>query len=191
VLKNSSTDTVRLRRFSGASGKMTRRARPSRTRRECGALTAGKPRGHRWRDKEGNPPHPEEPPAATGEAAGVHDTQAQGVLNRPAGGGRGLGPSVFSRVNATEAIPSTWEERARKAWEYYVEEPLVKNCVNSWCTRGRQDRDHQRRRGREVGGDRACRPTRSAFFVKNMILRLRVKSDAVCFKRYAKDSKNI
>jgi hypothetical protein len=22
----------------------------------------------------------------------------------------------------------------RKAWEYYVEEPLVKNCVNSWRT---------------------------------------------------------
>jgi hypothetical protein len=28
--------------------------------------------------------------------------------------------------------PATWEERARKAWEYYVEELLVKNCVNSW-----------------------------------------------------------
>jgi len=68
-----------------------------------------------------------------------------------------LDPSVFSRVNASEAIPASWEEQApacaapkiesesggsfgsgaagrRKAWEYYVEEPLVKNCVNSWRT---------------------------------------------------------
>jgi len=45
-----------------------------------------------------------------------------------------LDPSVFSKVSATEAIPATWEERARKAWEYHIEEPLVKNCVNSWRT---------------------------------------------------------
>jgi hypothetical protein len=41
-----------------------------------------------------------------------------------------LDSAAFSRVNASEAVPTTWEERARKAWEYYVEEPLVKNCVN-------------------------------------------------------------
>lgn len=28
-----------------------------------------------------------------------------------------LNSAVFSRVNATETIPPTWEERARKAWE--------------------------------------------------------------------------
>jgi hypothetical protein len=43
-----------------------------------------------------------------------------------------LDAAAFSRVNASEAVPATWEERARKVWEYYVEEPLVKNCVNSW-----------------------------------------------------------
>jgi len=43
-----------------------------------------------------------------------------------------LDSAVFSRVNATEAIPPTWDERARRAREYYLEEPLVKNCVNSW-----------------------------------------------------------
>jgi len=85
-------------------------------------------------ERQGNPPHPEEPPAATGGAAGAHDTQAQGVLVVPVAAAAALDPSVFSRVNAAEAIPSTWEERARKAWKYYVEEPLVKNCVNSWRT---------------------------------------------------------
>ena len=43
-----------------------------------------------------------------------------------------LDSSVFSKVNTSEAVPATWEERASKAWEYYLEEPLVKNCINSW-----------------------------------------------------------
>jgi hypothetical protein len=28
------------------------------------------------------------------------------------------------KTNPMDAVPATWEERARKAWEYYVEEPL-------------------------------------------------------------------
>jgi hypothetical protein len=40
--------------------------------------------------------------------------------------------SAFISVAATDPIPVTWEERARKAWTFYIEEPLVKNCVNSW-----------------------------------------------------------
>ena len=39
---------------------------------------------------------------------------------------------AFRAVLPSEAIPPTWEERARQAWTYYVEEPLVKNCLNSW-----------------------------------------------------------
>jgi hypothetical protein len=57
---------------------------------------------------------------------------ADGYLIAPLASAAALDGSVFSRVNATEAIPATWEERARKSWEYYLEEPLVKNCVNSW-----------------------------------------------------------
>ena len=57
-----------------------------------------------------------------------------GLVVVPLAAAAALDPSVFSRVNASEAIPASWEERARKAWEYYVEEPLVKNCVNSWRT---------------------------------------------------------
>ena len=39
----------------------------------------------------------------------------------------------MGKVSATEVIPATWEERARKAWVYYIiEEALVKNWVNSW-----------------------------------------------------------
>ena len=34
-----------------------------------------------------------------------------------------LDGSAFSSINANESVPATWEERARKAWDYYVEEP--------------------------------------------------------------------
>ena len=43
-----------------------------------------------------------------------------------------LDSAAFSKLNVKEAIPATWEERAKKAWEYYTEEPLVSNVVDAW-----------------------------------------------------------
>ncbi|HEY80450.1 MAG TPA: hypothetical protein G4O05_05160, partial [Caldilineae bacterium] len=123
----------------------------------------------------------------------MQDTQTQGVLVVPLAAAAALDPSVFSRVNATEAIPSTWEERARKAWEYYVEEPLVKNCVNSWRTFAVGDEIKITSDDEDVKWEAielADRLGVSAF-VKDMILQLLVKGDAVGFKRYAKDGKDI
>jgi hypothetical protein len=57
-----------------------------------------------------------------------------GFVIAPMAAAAALDSAAFSKVNASESVPATWEERARKAWEYYVEEPLVKNCVNSWRT---------------------------------------------------------
>jgi flagellar basal body-associated protein FliL len=57
-----------------------------------------------------------------------------GFIIAPMTAAAALDTAAFSRVNASEMVPATWEEHARKAWEYYVEEPLVKNCVNSWRT---------------------------------------------------------
>ena len=77
-----------------------------------------------------------QPDTATTAAASESDTtpHVDDLVVVPLAAAAALDPSVFSRVNASEAIPASWEERARKAWEYYVEEPLVKNCVNSWRT---------------------------------------------------------
>ena len=104
-----------------------------------------------------------------------------------------LDPSVFSKVNASEAIPASWEDRARKAWEYYLEEPLVKNCVNSWRTFAVGEEikiagDDEKVKWEAV--DVADRLGVSEF-VKDMILQLLVKGDAVGFKRYAKDGKDL
>ncbi|PIU32440.1 MAG: hypothetical protein COT06_02725 [Syntrophobacteraceae bacterium CG07_land_8_20_14_0_80_61_8] len=50
------------------------------------------------------------------------------------GGLDAVANAITPKANASEAIPASWENRARKAWEYYLEEPLMKNCVNSWRT---------------------------------------------------------
>lgn len=96
-----------------------------------------------------------------------------------------LDSSAFSKVSATDAVPATWEERARKAWEYYIEEPLVKNCINSWRTFALGDEVR-------LGGDdeklkesayEAFWSLKVSEFVKDMILQLLVKGDAVGYRR--------
>jgi len=101
--------------------------------------------------------------------------------------------SAFSAVSASEAIPATWEERARKAWTYYVEEPLVKNCVNSWRSFAVGDEiklTSDEEAVKDAVSDLHDRLALSTF-VKDMILQLLVKGDAVGFKRYAQDGQEI
>jgi len=38
----------------------------------------------------------------------------------------------FAGLIAKDAVPPLWEDRAAKAWEYYLQEPLVSNAVNAW-----------------------------------------------------------
>ena len=45
-----------------------------------------------------------------------------------------MSASAFSAQNVSDAIPKTFEERATKAWQFYVEEPIVQNAINSWRT---------------------------------------------------------
>ena len=46
--------------------------------------------------------------------------------------GAALAPGTFGAITAKSAIPPLWEDRARKAVEYYQEEPLVSNAINAW-----------------------------------------------------------
>ncbi len=105
-----------------------------------------------------------------------------------------LDGSAFAQISVTgDAIPKTWEERAKKAWEYYCEEPLVKNAVNSWRTFAVGDEikitsDDDTLKDEVIAlADRI----RVSEFVKDMVLQLLVKGDAVGFKRYTKDGKDI
>ena len=61
--------------------------------------------------------------AATADGNGpTTHPSTDGWVIAPLATAAALDPSVFSKVSETEAIPATWEERARKAWEYYIEE---------------------------------------------------------------------
>ncbi len=123
----------------------------------------------------------------------VTNPSTDGLVIAPLATAAALDPSVFSKVSATEAIPATWEERARKAWEYYIEEPLVKNCVNSWRTFAVGDEIKITSDDEDVKSDAISLADRLniSSFVKDMILQLLVKGDAVGFKRYTKDGKDL
>jgi hypothetical protein len=121
-------------------------------------------------------------------------SEAQGIIIAPLATAAALDASTFAKINADDlTIPALWEERAKKAWEYYVEEPLVKNCINSWRTfavgdeiRISSDDDTVKTEANELAGRLGI-----SAFVKDMILQLLAKGDAVGFKRYTKDGKDI
>lgn len=116
-----------------------------------------------------------------------------GFVIAPLAAAAALDASAFSKVNASDAVPATWEERARKAWEYYVEEPLVKNCVNSWRTFAVGDEIKITSDDETLKDDAVNAAWRLdvSEFIKDMILQLLVKGDAVGFKRYATSGQDI
>ena len=124
-------------------------------------------------------------------------TEAQvstdGTVVIPLAAAAALDASAFAGINATDAIPASWEDRARKAWEYYTEEPLVKNAVNSWRTFAVGDEIKIKSDDETVKEESNALADRLGLsdFVKDMILQLLVKGDAVGFKRYTKDLKDI
>ena len=97
-----------------------------------------------------------------------------------------LDAGVFRKLNVEEAVPETWEERAKLAWEYYTEEPIVKNAVNAWRTFAIGDEvgfncedDGVEAEVRELA-DRVGLDA----FVRDMVLQLLVKGDCVGYKTY-------
>ena len=132
-------------------------------------------------------------PANSAAAAGSHPPPlaADADVLVPLATAAALDASAFRSINATEAVPASWEERARKAWEYYLEEPLVKNCVNSWRTFAVGDEIKLASDDDEVksGAQELAAQLGVFAFVKDMVLQLLIKGDAVGFKRYTKDGK--
>jgi len=104
------------------------------------------------------------------------------IADSPAGLGTAaaLSPGVFSELSVRNAIPRSWEERARKAVEYYQEEPLVANAINAWRTFALGDEIGINCDDEEVRDETrdACWRLDVNRFVKDMILQLLVKGDA-------------
>jgi hypothetical protein len=60
------------------------------------------------------------------------DLQVVALSPKQLGTVAALDSTAFSKLNVKESIPATWEERAKKAWEYYTEEPITSNVVDAW-----------------------------------------------------------
>jgi len=117
----------------------------------------------------------------------------QAVAEAPLATVAALDAATFSALHPGEAVPGNWDDRARRAWEYYLEEPLVKNCVNSWRTFAVGDEIKYAAEDENLkwAAIEAADRLKVTSFVKDMVLQLLVKGDAVGFKRYTKDGTDI
>ena len=102
-----------------------------------------------------------------------------------------LNAGIFSSEYEVRGIPADWKERAQKSWEYYVEEPIVSNTVNTWRTfalgdmiKVSADDDKVREEAERLSAALAINR-----FVKDMILQLLVKGDCIGYKRYGANGK--
>jgi len=97
-----------------------------------------------------------------------------------------LDSDAFRKLNVEEAVPETWEERARLAWEYYTEEPIVKNAVNAWRTFaiGDEVAFHCDDGGVEAEVRDFAEEAGLDAFVRDMVLQLLVKGDCMGYKTY-------
>jgi len=104
-----------------------------------------------------------------------------------------LDSGVFRALNVEEAVPETWEERAKLAWEYYTEEPIVKNAVNAWRTFAIGDEVgfHCEDDGVEAEVREFAGRVGLDAFVRDMVLQLLVKGDCVGYKTYTEKGDDV
>lgn len=95
-----------------------------------------------------------------------------------------LDATTFSSVNANDAIPAAWDARAKKAWSYYLEEPIVKNAINAWRTFaiGEAIRVHSENARLKSEMEAVADRLNLTAWVKDMVLQLLVKGEAVGFR---------
>jgi len=121
--------------------------------------------------------------------------RATGVLmtKRHMGTAAALDSSALSGQNVNDAIPKSWEERASKAWQYYVEEPIVQNAINSWRTFAIGDEIQLNCNDEDVKLEARefAAKNRINNLIKDAILQCLVKGECVCFKRYNEDHTDI
>ena len=107
------------------------------------------------------------------------------------GAAAALNAGVFSSEYEVRGIPADWKERAQKAWEYYLEEPIVSNTINTWRTFAIGDTIKVSADDDKVREEAEKQLTLLAInrFIKDMILQLLVKGECIGYKRYGTDGK--
>ena len=104
-----------------------------------------------------------------------------------------LDASVFKEINATEPVPKAWEDRARMAWEYFTTEPIVSNVVNTWLAFAVGDDIRL-----SCDDEKVLEEAQAAFsllgldaWVRDMVLQLLVKGDAIGYVRLSKNQDDL
>ena len=70
------------------------------------------------------------------QQARLEEGRTQAIILDPSwmGSAAAVTGGVFSSELEVVGIPADWKERALKAWEYFCEEPIVSNTINTWRT---------------------------------------------------------
>ncbi len=102
-----------------------------------------------------------------------------------------ISSGVFSSEYEIKGIPSDWKERATKSWEYFCEEPIVSNTINTWRTFAIGDQVKITSDDDEVRteGSQLFNSLKVNRFIKDMILQLLVKGECIGYKRYGSGGK--
>jgi len=115
------------------------------------------------------------------------------MLNSGMGAAAALDSATFSSQIVTDAIPKTWEARATKAWQFYTEEPIIQNAINSWRTFAIGDEIQFTCDDEDVKWEARefAERVQLVKLVKDSVLQCLVKGETVCFKRHTQDGKDI
>ena len=104
-----------------------------------------------------------------------------------------LGSNVFKDQNINDSIPVNWDEKSTKAWEYYQQEPIVANVVNSWrvFALGDEIKVACEDEAIEKDANQFIKVNNINRFIKDMILQLLVKGDCIGYFNRNTDGNDI
>lgn len=131
------------------------------------------------------------PPSPENEIENFGTTDAIIVDDELMGTAADIASGVFSSEYEIKGIPTDWKERAKKAWEYYQEEPIVSNTINTWRTFAIGDQVKITADDEEVRteGNKLFNALKVNRFIKDMIMQLLVKGECIGYKRYGSNGK--
>ena len=125
--------------------------------------------------------------------AQLEEGRTQAIILDPSwmGSAAAVNAGIFSSEYEVIGIPADWKERAIKSWEYFCEEPIVSNTINTWRTFAIGDTIKVTADDDKVWeeADKLLMTLEINRFIKDMILQLLVKGECIGYKRYGTDGK--
>jgi len=105
----------------------------------------------------------------------------------------GLIGSNFKDLAVDNPVPDTWEDRAKKAWRCYTEEPIVNNVINAWRTLALGDEIILTCADKDVQAEarETARRLKLQKLVKDSITDLLVKGETLSWKDYTPDGNDL